>query len=72
MVLSALLGVALAVLVCVAGIRHAFRLLGLGVMETMLWLGVLEVPKPAVSRRPTERARRAAASPRTASLRRAA
>ena len=62
MVLSALLGVTLAVVVCAVGIRHAFRLLGLGFMPTMLWLGVLETPAPAVSRRPSERARRAAAS----------
>ena len=65
MVLSALTGVTVAVVLCALGIRHAFRLLGLGFVPTMLWLGVLEVPPPPVSRRASERARRGASSPRS-------
>ena len=65
MVLSAFLGLTLAVVLCAAGIRHAFRLLGLDARQTFMWLGLLEVPPPPVSRRASERARRAAASPRT-------
>lgn len=72
MVLSALLGVTLAVVLCAAGIRHAFRLLGLEARQTLLWLGLLEVPPPPVSRRASERARRGASSPRSASWPRAA
>ena len=63
MVLSAFVGVTLAVVLCAVGIRHAFRLLGLDAVQTFLWLGVLEVPPPPVSRRASERARRAASSP---------
>ncbi len=51
MVLTAVVLVLLAIVLCVAGIGYAFRLLGLGFVPTMLWLGVLETPKPAVSRR---------------------
>ena len=66
MVLSALIGVTLAVVLCAVGIRHAFRLLGLDARQTFLWLGLLEVPPPPVSRRAGERARRVASSPRSA------
>ena len=66
MVLSAFLGVTMALVLCAAGIRHAFRLLGLDARQTFLWLGLLEVPAPPVSRRASERARRAASSPRSA------
>jgi hypothetical protein len=66
MVLSAFLGVTVAVVLCAVGIRHAFRLLGLDARQTFLWLGLLEVPAPPVSRRASERARRGASSPGTA------
>ena len=66
MVLSALIGVTVAVVLCAVGIRHAFRLLGLDARQTFLWLGLLEVPPPPVSRRASERARRGASSPRSA------
>ncbi len=51
MVLTAFLLTLLALVLCAAGIRSAFRMLGLAFVPTMLWLGVLETPKPAVSRR---------------------
>lgn len=65
MVLTAFLLTLLAIIICSVGIGYTFRLLGLNARQTLLWLGVLEVPPPAVSRRAAERARRAAASPRT-------
>lgn len=47
MVLTVLLLTALAVLVCAAGARKAFAVLGLDVAETLLWLGIAEVePEP--------------------------
>lgn len=51
MVLSAFLLVLLAVAVCAFGIHKSLRYLGLGVMQTLLWLGLAEVPAPATSRR---------------------
>lgn len=51
MLLSALLLVSLAVVVTAAGIRKTLALLGLDGMQTLLWLGIAEVPAPHVSRR---------------------
>jgi hypothetical protein len=51
MVLSAFLLVLLGTALCLAAFRASLGLLGLGATETMVWLGLAEVPAPAVSRR---------------------
>ena len=51
MVLSAFLLASVAVAVCAVGIGFTLRFLGLGFVPTLMWLGVLEVPPPPVSRR---------------------
>ena len=51
MVLTALLLTSLAIALCAFGIRASLNWLGLGAMQTLLYLGVLETPAPPVSRR---------------------
>lgn len=51
MVLSAILLATLGVAVCTVAARVSLNVLGLGVMQTLLWLGLAEVPAPPVSRR---------------------
>lgn len=51
MVLSALLLVSIAVATCALGIRVTLNLLGLDLLQTLLWLGVVEVPAPPAPRR---------------------
>ena len=51
MVISALLLVTVAVVLCAIGIRYTLGALGLGAMQTLMWLGLAEVPPPPVSRR---------------------
>jgi hypothetical protein len=51
MFLTALLLVSLAVAVCAIGIRVTLGVLGYGALQTLLWLGVAEVPAPPAPRR---------------------
>lgn len=60
MVLSALLLVTLATAACAIGVRLTLRRLGLRFMDTLLYLGLAEVPPPKAGRRAIERDRAAA------------
>ena len=51
MLLSATLLVLAAITLCAFAIRKTLAVLGLGAMQTLLWLGIAEVPAPPVSRR---------------------
>jgi hypothetical protein len=53
MVLTALLLVSLAIAVCAIGIRVALAVLGFRPLQTLLWLGVAEMPAPPAPRRRT-------------------
>lgn len=51
MFLSAFMLVVVALAVCAVAIRATLSFLGLSAMQTLLWLGIAEVPAPPVSRR---------------------
>ncbi|MDX6555874.1 MAG: hypothetical protein QOD86_2069 [Miltoncostaeaceae bacterium] len=53
MVLSALLLVSAAIVVCAVGVRLALGTVGLSAMQTLIYLGIAEEPAPPAPRRRT-------------------